>query len=215
MTVCWCFTIRTSNWTVRRAPFARHCQRSRLPRNRYDKCHNDRVARFVAFLGGINVGGHRVTMDRLRGEFSDLGFADVETFIASGNVLFTATGSVTGIESRIEQHLGAHLGWPVPTFVRKASDVRAIVACKPFAVIPDGHTHMVALVKASVDAAQCRLIESQSTTHDRFHVRGSEVHWAIAGRLSDSAITLPKLAKLIGRNTTRNITSMTRLADRL
>jgi hypothetical protein len=43
-------------------------------------------------------------------------------------------------------------------------------------------------------------------------VHGREVHWLIDGKLTDSAITLPKLVRLIGPNTTRNITSLERLA---
>ncbi len=175
------------------------------------------MTRFVAFLGGINVGGHRVTMDRLRGEFSELGFSDVETVIASGNVLFSGAGSA-GLESRIEQHLGNQLGWPVPTFVRRATDVVAIVeyaAAQPFGEIPDSHTYMVALTAAHIAAAHAATIVGSSSPLNRFQVQGREVHWAIAGKLSQSEITLPKLNKLIGRNTTRNITSLRRLADRL
>lgn len=173
------------------------------------------MARLVAFLGGINVGGHRVTMERLRAEFSELGLANVATFIASGNVLFDASGAVSGVEARLEEQLGQRMGWPVPAFVRKASEVREIVASKPFGVMPEGHTHMVALVKAAFDDQQRHSIEGHSTAHDRFVVCGREVHWAIDGKLTDSGITLPKLVKLIGRNTTRNITSMTRLVDQL
>jgi uncharacterized protein (DUF1697 family) len=180
--------------------------------------HNRNVTKFVAFLGGINVGGHRVTMDRLRAEFLDLGFENVATFIASGNVIFTSSGRPAGMERRIEQHLADQLGWPVPTFVRRATDVLAIVEFatgKPFGAIPDGHTHMVALTQSILHSPRREEIEKHSTAHDRFHVHGSEVHWLIDSRMSDSSITLPKLAKLIGRNTTRNITSLTRLADRL
>ena len=46
------------------------------------------MPRLVAFLRAINVGGHTVTMAHLRGLFEDLGFTNVETFIASGNVIF-------------------------------------------------------------------------------------------------------------------------------
>lgn len=176
------------------------------------------MTRFVAFLGGINVGGHRVTMDRLRAEFNGLGCTHVETFIASGNVLFDATGAASGLESRFEQHLGDQMGWPVPTFIRKATDVAAIIefaAAQPFGTIPDDHTHMVALTQATIEATHAATIVGSSTAQNRFLVQGREVHWAIAGRLSQSAITLPKLTKLIGRNTTRNITSLRRLADRL
>ncbi len=176
------------------------------------------MTQFVAFLGGINVGGHRVTMDRLRAKFVDLGYENVATFIASGNVIFTSSGSSTAIEKRIERHLADQLGWPVPTFVRRAAEVLAIVefaARKPFGKIPDGHTHMIALTQTAIDASRRAEIAKHSTAHDRFHVHGREVHWLIGGKMSDSPITLPKLAKLIGRNTTRNITSLTRLADQL
>ena len=47
-------------------------------------------SRFVALLRAINVGGHVVKMEALRKHFTRLGFANVETFIASGNVLFDA-----------------------------------------------------------------------------------------------------------------------------
>ena len=47
------------------------------------------MPRLIAFLRAINVGGHTVTMMKLRKEFEALGLQDVETFIASGNVIFT------------------------------------------------------------------------------------------------------------------------------
>ena len=52
------------------------------------------TTRFVALLGGTNVGGRGVTMDRLRSEVASLGDADFATFIASGNAIFTR-GSVS------------------------------------------------------------------------------------------------------------------------
>jgi uncharacterized protein (DUF1697 family) len=51
--------------------------------------------RYIALLSGLNVGGHRVKMEHLRGLFKALGLLNVATFIASGNVLFeTATDDV-------------------------------------------------------------------------------------------------------------------------
>ena len=165
------------------------------------------MARFVALLGGINVGGHRVTMDRLRTEVTALGFTDVATFIASGNVLFT--GPARGNhEARIQEHLAEQLGWPVPTFVRTAAEVIAASDLRPFGATPPGHTHMVAFCRTAPSLA----VQDRSTDFDRFQVHGRELHWLIAGRLTESTITLTRLAKLIGPNTTRNITSLERLA---
>lgn len=165
------------------------------------------MTRFIALLGGINVGGHRVTMDRLRSEVSSLGYTDVATFIASGNVLFT--GAARGDhERRIAAHLGEVLGWPVPTYLRTAAEVIAATDFRPFGPTPEGHTHMVAFCRTATNPA----ISEQSTAADRFEVHGREVHWLVEGKLTDSKITLPKLVKLIGPNTTRNITSLERLA---
>ena len=169
------------------------------------------MTRFVALLGGINVGGHRVTMDRLRAEVGSLGYTDVATFIASGNVIFT--GPTRGDhEARIAAHLGEALGWPVPTYVRSAAEVIAATDLAPFGPTPDGYTHMVAFCRTVPGASHADIKAAQSTSFDRLEVHGREVHWLIDGKLTDSKITLPKLVKLIGPNTTRNITSLARLA---
>ena len=58
------------------------------------------MPRFVAFLRAINVGGHVVTMDQLRAAFQELGFDDVETFIASGNVIFSSPAKDPGTRTQ-------------------------------------------------------------------------------------------------------------------
>jgi len=166
------------------------------------------LPRYIAFLRAINVGGHTVKMDHLRALFIELGFTNVETFIASGNVLFSAPARGEH-EARLEAHLVEQLGWPVPTFVRTAAQIVAASDARPFGPTPTGSTHMVAFCRSAPGPA----IEATSTDFDRFVVDGREVHWLICGKLTDSTITLPKLAKLIGPNTTRNITSLERLAE--
>lgn len=54
------------------------------------------MPRYFAFLRGINVGGHRIKMDRLREHVEALGFEHVETFIASGNVIFSSASRELG-----------------------------------------------------------------------------------------------------------------------
>ena len=77
------------------------------------------MTRLIAFLRAINVGGHTVTMDKLRKEFEALGLMEVETFIASGNVIFTPRSlDVVALEKKIEARLRASLGYEVATFVR-------------------------------------------------------------------------------------------------
>src|SRR5678815_3231322 len=62
------------------------------------------MPKFVAFLRAINVGNHTVKMDDLRRLFEQMGFANVETFIASGNVIFDAkTKNVLSLETKIAE----------------------------------------------------------------------------------------------------------------
>jgi uncharacterized protein (DUF1697 family) len=91
------------------------------------------MPRHVAFLRAINVGGHTVRMERLRELFVALGFTRVETFIASGNVIFEdAGGDIDAMEERIERRLAEALGYEVVTFVRSVGDVAAVAVGQPF-----------------------------------------------------------------------------------
>src|ERR1700730_6560978 len=91
------------------------------------------MPKYVAFLRAINVGGHTVKMDHLRGLFEAIGFANVETFIASGNVIFDAKSRNTlALERKIEKHLQETLGYKVATFVRATTELAEVAAYKPF-----------------------------------------------------------------------------------
>jgi uncharacterized protein (DUF1697 family) len=91
------------------------------------------MPRAIAFLRAINVGGHTVTMERLRALFESFGFVKVETFIASGNVIFETDTAVTAqVEKAIENHLRPALGFAAATFVRTQAEVAAIAAYNPF-----------------------------------------------------------------------------------
>ena len=119
------------------------------------------MPRYVAFLRAVNVGGRIVKMDALRGHFAAAGFANVETFIASGNVVFdTKAKPGPALEARIEGALKKALGYDVPTFVRSLADV--VTAAErtlfPEKDVAAAGALLVGLLKPPVDpAAQKRL----------------------------------------------------------
>ena len=155
-------------------------------------------------------------MDRLRSEFEALGFHDVRTFIASGNVLFEATGSRASLEPMIEARLAEQLGYNVPTFVRTASAVTKASALEPYGDIADGNSHHVLFLRKAPTASAKRATESLSNDQDRFEVHGTEVHWHIHGGLTDSSVKSSVLAKAIGQPSTgRNTKSLRKLAAKL
>ena len=106
------------------------------------------MPKYVAFLRAINVGGHQVKMDHLRSLFEELGFTNVETFIASGNVIFDARSSKS-LETKIEKHLLKSLGYEVKTFVRSVPELAAIAKYQPFSadeIEVETHTLYVAFL---------------------------------------------------------------------
>lgn len=88
---------------------------------------------YIALLRGINVGGHTVKMERLREIFTEMGFANVRTYIQSGNVFFeTMRTDREALTQTIEQHLHEALRYPVPTFLRTIPEFEQILALDPF-----------------------------------------------------------------------------------
>ena len=90
------------------------------------------MARYAAFLRGINVGGRKATKEQLCSSFEEIGCEDVITFRASGNVVFTCAGSALQLAARIERGLEQSLGYEVATFVRNATRDQAIAEHEPF-----------------------------------------------------------------------------------
>jgi uncharacterized protein (DUF1697 family) len=174
------------------------------------------MPRLIAFLRAINVGGHVVTMDKLRQQFEALGLEDVETFIASGNVVFTAPkGDRAALEKKIEARLRKSLGYEVATFVRTCDEVAAVAGCRPFpaAQMNDEATVYVGFIERPLNAADTRAVMTFKTDVDDFCVKGREVYWLRKTRLTDSPfkyVSLEKKQKT--RCTFRGINTVVRLA---
>jgi uncharacterized protein (DUF1697 family) len=174
------------------------------------------MQRYFAFLRAINVGGHTVKMDHLRALFSALGFANVATFIASGNVIFEAPATNTQThEAQIERHLQQALGYEVTTFVRTAGELAMIADYAPFPPADqDVHGLYVSFLKAPLsDEVQHKLLALRTETDD-FHVQGCEFYWLCRTRLSESPLfSSTLLPKTLGvPSTMRNVTTVKKLA---
>jgi uncharacterized protein (DUF1697 family) len=176
-----------------------------------------KTTRLIAFLRAINVGGHNVKMDHLRKLFESLGLSNVETFIASGNVIFDSPAkSAQTLEKQIGSHLRASLGYEVATFIRSASELADIAHRRPFATSEldeEGNSLYIALLPAPPDAeAQQRLLAFR-TDVDVFHVHGREVYWLRRKKLGESAFSGALLEKAIGMPATmRSANTVKRLA---
>ncbi|MBC8164203.1 MAG: DUF1697 domain-containing protein [Roseiflexaceae bacterium] len=172
--------------------------------------------RYIAFLRAINVGGHTVKMEHLRWLFADIGFANVESFIASGNLIFDWPACDTAaLEQQIDHYLHQALGYPVATFLRSPAEIAAVAAYQPFPHEPMAATDtlfVAFLARPPSDKAQARLLALQ-TPLDEFRVHGREAYWRRRGTPSQSAITGAQLERALELPATqRNITTVRKLA---
>lgn len=170
--------------------------------------------RYVAFLRAINVGGRTVKMDRLRAVFQEMGLDDVETFIASGNVIFTAPAQDTrALEQRIEKGLREALGYEVETFIRTPAELEAIAGYRPFGDEGDEHTVYVNFYYEPLGAEAKEKLEALRTEVDEFHVHGREMYWLARKKISESLVTGPMMAKAAGKipSTNRNVSTIHKL----
>lgn len=177
------------------------------------------MPRYVAFLRAINVGGHTVKMDYLRRLVEAIGFSNVETFIASGNLIFDArTKSTKALEKKIEDCLEETLGYAVTTFIRSTVELAAVADYKPFKAAElkaeDNVLYIGFLADRPSDEAKQRLL-SLTTEGDDLHVFEREVYWLCRKKLSESKISGALLEKTLGmRATFRNSTTVKKIASK-
>ena len=174
------------------------------------------MTRYVAFLRAINVGGRTVRMDALRRLFETWGGSNVETFIASGNVVFeTVRRSAESTERSIEDHVRKALGYPVLTFLRTVPELAAIVGHTPFAQdeLDAGGTLFVGFMKCAPGPSVARAVAALRDDVNDFAIRGRELYWLRRSQLMQSISSGPPLEKLVGSPMTmRNVNTVRRLA---
>jgi uncharacterized protein (DUF1697 family) len=175
------------------------------------------MPKHIAFLRAINVGGHFVKMADLRAMFERMKFENVETFINSGNVIFDAgERDQSKLERRVERALRAELGYDVSTFIRSPEELAAIAASKPFSAASSrGWSALyVCFLKEPHTPTGKRALEALRTDEDQFTTRGREAYWLCRTKLTSSLVPPNRLAKALGPNTNRNITTVRKLADK-
>jgi uncharacterized protein (DUF1697 family) len=176
------------------------------------------MPRYIAFLRAINVGGHNVSMEDLRGHFTRMGFRQVETFIASGNVIFeTASRDRETLEKNIEAQLHKALDYEVKTFLRTPDEVTAIAQYQPFdaKAIEAAGAFCVGFLKAPLDAGAQQALMELKTDIDDFHSHGREFYWLCKVKQSESKFSNALMErKLKISSTLRGVNTVAKLAGK-
>lgn len=177
------------------------------------------MPKYIAFLRAINVGGHTVKMDHLKNLFEKMGFVNVETFIASGNVVFeTKSKSVDTIKKKIEIELNKQLGYEVVTFIRTTEELKDIFSYKPFKeseLSNLNNTLYVGFLDSTPSKENQNKVYAMQDSANEFHFRNNELYWLCRKNFIDSGIDGKKLEKALGMQTTiRNSTTIRKMVDK-
>lgn len=175
------------------------------------------MERFVAFLRGMNLGNRRIKNPELKAEFERLGFDDVATFRASGNVVFATEKreSRAAVSERIEAGLREGLGYEVPVYLRGAAEVVAIASQEPFPakqLAASKGKLQVTLLRAKPSAAARKKALALSGDQDRLAIEGPELYWLPSGGISESDLDLRAIEAALGPGTQRTMGTIEQIA---
>jgi uncharacterized protein (DUF1697 family) len=158
------------------------------------------VISHVALLRGVNVGGVRVPMTRLRELATGLGWSDVATHLNSGNLLLGTDESAEVVRERLEAALRTEFGRSLPVVVRTPAQLEAALAgARP--AFPDAEEKRLHLAFLSADPgadADDRLGDIPPEEHARLASTGTEMVLHYPEGQARTKLTIDVLERRLG-----------------
>lgn len=176
--------------------------------------------RYVAFLRGMNLGNRRIRNEELRRHFEAMGFEEVATFRASGNVIFSTAKreAEAKLATRVEKELDERLGYDVPVFLRSAAELGAVAAHEPFdakVVAKSKGKLQVSFLKKKPTAAAKKKALALASEEDLLAIEGRELYWLPSGGISESDLDLKAIDAALGAGTLRTMGTVEQIAAKL
>ncbi|MDR3626675.1 MAG: DUF1697 domain-containing protein [Ignavibacteriaceae bacterium] len=174
------------------------------------------MAKYVAFLRAINVGGHVIKMETLAGLFNELKFKNVKTFIQSGNVIFeTAGNDAAAISNKIEKKLEKSLGYEVKTILKDTAELNNIIKANPFKdyKLDKDTKNYIAFLSIKPGKEVNTILDLFNTGNDSFILNKTEIYCLVhKDEKNSSYFSILNLEKKLGIPlTTRNITTINKI----
>jgi uncharacterized protein (DUF1697 family) len=166
------------------------------------------MTKFVALLRAVNVGGTgKLAMTDLKSMCADAGFERIETYIASGNVVFESEETAGGVQSALESRLCSHARRPIQVFVRTARELREVLRANPFAKANPGLTY-VFFLRSKPPADATANIVRRVDEELRAGKREIYVHYPLGMGRSKLVIPAAKNATARNMNTIAKLVAM-------
>lgn len=164
---------------------------------------------YAALLRAVNVGGTgKLPMAQLREMCTELGFSDVRTYIASGNVVLRSEDSADAVGDALATRLQEYAGKPVGVVVRTAEQIRAVLAANPF---PDAPGNRVSVTFLPGPAPRDALEGARNAADEQMVLGEQEVFVHYPSGMASSRLRIPAAEG----GTARNINTVAKLAAML
>jgi uncharacterized protein (DUF1697 family) len=176
------------------------------------------MPRYIAFLGSINVGGNRLTMADLRYAFEREEFENIETVVASGNVLFDYEDRPTdGLEDLIGHMMADRFDIDTFAAVRNVAEVRAAIEGNPFADGDDQKVHTLFLsTEPDPDNFAALAQVHAGRGPERLAMGPRSLYIDYVDGVGGSRLTNAFIERRLGaRGTARNMRSLRRILDKM
>ena len=165
------------------------------------------MTRYIALLRAVNVGGTgKLPMAALKAMCCDAGFARVETYIASGNVVFESTAAASSVKAALEGRLRAYAGKPVGVVVRSALEMMAVLDANPF---PDAEPRYAYTIFLDAPPPADALAHVTGLHDEQMRLGEREIFVHYGSGMGRSKLKIPA-AKA---GTARNMNTVARLAE--
>ena len=169
------------------------------------------MSRHVALLRAVNVGGkNKVPMAELRDLFESLGHADVSTFIQSGNVIFSATKSVT--PKSLETAISKRFHVDTTVVLRTASELEKVLKANPFARVDTSKLH-VGFMTRKPSAEVLAKLDTERFRPEDVAIHGRELYLHLPNGMGRSKLPGYLDRQLKIPSTVRNWNTVTKLIE--
>jgi uncharacterized protein (DUF1697 family) len=160
--------------------------------------------RHVFLFRAVNVGGTaKLPMAALRALAAELGATDVQTYIASGNLIAAPPGDPLAFAARLEAEVEARFGFHREVIVRDAAALRAARDAHPFPIVDPRFSYLVPLTAAPADPTTAADVPSGD---DEWALVGTDLHIRYAHGAGRAELDLNRLLRALGViGTARNL----------
>jgi len=165
------------------------------------------MARYIAFLRAVNVGGTgKLPMAELRTMCVELGFSDVKTYIASGNLLLTSKASKATVKSRLEERLADYAGKSVGVIVRTPGELEAVLENNPFA---DKDPKFAVAIFLDQKPPADALVHASGQSDEEMLLGNKEIYVYYGSGMARSKLRIPAAKQ----GTTRNMNTVRKMVE--